>query len=163
MTKKHTSLAMLLTMLGAACSDDSGEPAEHEHEDPEEHACEHATDMSNGTAVTASAAEASAPRINLSEEPYLVTFEQGTRGFLRVAGPVDALVFVGQADSVTSVALEGSTTDVLPAGAPVEHCSDLIPEHFDLELEETGDYAIGVTSATPPLWLMVTPAEGHSH
>jgi hypothetical protein len=161
MTNKYAPLWMFLTMSCLACSD-SDEPAQ-EHEDPEEHACEHAMDPSDGTPITAAEAPADAPALELSEEPYLVEFEQGTRGYVRLTGPTDALLFVGQADAVTSLTFEEASTDLLPESAPVEHCSDLIPEHFDLELDETGDYSLELTTADPPLWLVFTTAEGHTH
>ena len=90
-------------------------------------------------------------------------FEQGTRGYVRLTGPVDALLFVAQPDAVTSLTYEESTTDLLPESAPVQRCSELIPEHFDLELDETGDYSLELTTADPPLWLVYTTAEGHAH
>jgi hypothetical protein len=160
-TSKYVPLWMLLAMSCAACSD-SDDPA-GEREDPEEEACDRATDPSEGTPIIAAQARDSAPALELSEEPYLVELEQGTRGYVRLTGPVDALLFVAQADAVTSLTLEGTMTDVLPEGAPVEQCSDDIPEHFDLELEETGDYSLELTTADPPLWLVYTTAEGHAH
>jgi len=159
--KKHLRNCALLTVLCTGCSDPA-EPEKHE-EDPGEHACEHATDMSDGTSMTAGVDQASAPVLALSEEPYLVDFTTGTTGYLALTGPVDALLFVAQADAVTVLTFGTAGADELPEGAPNEFCPDLIPEHFDLELAETGDYYVELTTAIPPLWLVYMSAKGHAH
>jgi hypothetical protein len=150
--------SLLFAMLSAACSGSS----EPEGEDPEEHACEHAADMSAATPITATADPGAGPTLEISEEPYLVEFDAGTRGHLTVRGPTDSLLFVGQANAVTGLTF-GESGNLLPEAGPVEHCTDLIPEHFDLELEETGDYTLSLTSVAPPLWLVYLSAEGHAH
>jgi hypothetical protein len=152
---------LMLSCLG--CGDDSDEPTPEESEDPAEHACEHAGDMTKGTLITAGADPAAAPALAESEEPYLVDFDSGTRGFVALTGPTDALLFVSQADAVTALTFGTDGADELPEGAPNEFCADLVPEHFDLELAETGDYYLELTTAQPPLWLVYMSAEGHAH
>jgi hypothetical protein len=72
---------------------------------------------------------------------------------------------VEQENVVTGLVHEDDPdTDLLPEGTPNEFCEDDIPEHFDLELEESGDYHLQLgPSALEEVWVVFIGAEGHAH
>lgn len=132
-------------------------------EDPAEHACEHRA--LPGNTVAAASDRASAPTIAIGDDPYTVTPSSATPTYLRVAvsGDTAALLFVGTADVVSGL-YEGDAAVALPTAAPNEFCGTDIPEHFDLDFHEAGDWFIELgPSAAPSVWLMLTEATGHAH
>ncbi|GMV13227.1 MAG: hypothetical protein HS104_11290 [Polyangiaceae bacterium] len=157
---KTTPLLFLLGLLAAACGgEDASTPA---GEDPEEHACEQASET--GTALVAAEDTASAPALALAETPYTVTLPSGKPGYLKLQGPSNALLFFGTANVATGLSFGSDATELLPEGAPNEHCPNAIPEHFDLGLDQSGDYFLRLgPSALPSVWLMLTEVEGHAH
>jgi hypothetical protein len=145
--------------LFTACGDgdSSDEPAE---EDPAEHACAHGSE--SGSSVTASETPENAPVLELADEPYTVTLVPGAVGYVKLAAPAVALLFAGTADVVSELSFEGS--DILPEGSPNEFCEAEIPEHFDLDLDEPGEYALRLgPSGVDSVCLMYLSAEGHAH
>jgi hypothetical protein len=148
----------LFLPLFAACGDgDSSD--EHVEEDPAEHACEHASE--SGSSVTASETPEDAPVLELGDEPYTVTLVPGEVGYVKLAAPAVALLFAGTADVVSGLSFEGS--DILPEGSPNELCEGEIPEHFDLDLDEPGEYVLSLgPSGVNSVWLMYLSAEGHA-
>jgi hypothetical protein len=145
----------------AACSG-GGEAGE----DPGEHACEQVALA--GTAVTAAAALADAPEIDLSDTPYTVALaDDGTgvyAGFVavHVDAETDALLFVDTADVVTGLYQDGVAT-TLAEPAPNALCADALPEHWDLALGPgLWQVELGPT-AVDSLWWMVVSADGHAH
>lgn len=162
---KNTCWLFLTSLLAlAGCSDDR-EITDLPVEDPAEHACEQVSD--DGQAVEATADQADAPVLSVSAAPYAVTLpESGAAraGFVKLRGPADLLLFTDTEAVVTSFLAPGSDTNELPEPAPNEFCADALPEHFDLDLEESGDYvvALGPTSAES-VWLMVLDAADHGH
>jgi hypothetical protein len=144
----------LLTACGDGESSD-----EHEGEDPAEHACEHASE--EGSSVVASETPEDAPLLELGDEPYTVTLTPGAEGYVKLAAPAEALLFAGTSDVVSELTFEGS--DILPEGSPNEFCEAEIPEHFDLDLDEPGDYVLRLgPSGVDSVWLMYVSAEGHA-
>ncbi|MCC7538251.1 MAG: hypothetical protein IT379_18645 [Deltaproteobacteria bacterium] len=132
-------------------------------EDPSEHACEHRSIA--GAALASSAERATAPTITVGEETYTVTPSATERTYLRVVVTRDtpALLFTSVANVVTGL-YEGDAQVTLPAGAPNELCAAEIPEHFDLDFHEAGDWFIELgPSAVPSFWLLLTEATGHAH
>jgi hypothetical protein len=162
-TTTHPLLLPLFPLLAllAACADKGDSGAEVE--DPLSHACEYTAEL--GSAVTAGADRASAPAFPLGEEPATVTLVPGATGYLKVevTGDTAALLFAGTADVVNGLS-QGDSAATLPTGAPNERCADDIPEHFDLDFHEAGDWYIEVgPAAIESVWLMLTSAEGHTH
>jgi hypothetical protein len=145
-------------LLLAACGDDSRTNSE---EDPAAHACEHAAE--SGTALTAAASAEEAPELALDEKPYTVALTPGAAGYVQLTTPAEALLFANRADVVTALLLDGRDAS-LPEPAPNEFCPGEIPEHFDLELEEAGNYVLRLgPSGIDSVWLMYSPAAGHAH
>ena len=148
-----------LFTLAVACN---GGKDSAEEEDPSEHACEHISEA--GTSVTASSDPASAPSISVGEEPYTISLVSGEAGYISATVDADtpALLFVGEADVVTSLQHDGAE-ETLPAPAPNELCPDDIPEHFDLDLH-AGTWVIGLGPVgITDVWLMLASSEGHAH
>jgi len=146
-----------------ACGDNDPKP-DAEHEDPAEHACEHTGE--SGDAVSAGAErDASAPEIELGDDPYTVALRDGEPGYVRIEVDEDTpvLLFASAANVVTSLYHEDEEEEIDGAGAN-EFCDDDIPEHFDLDLHEPGTYYLQLgPSALDEVWILVTEAEGHSH
>jgi hypothetical protein len=156
---KLSFLAIALATTALACgSDESSSPAE----DPAEHACEHIAEA--GTAVAAGADRAGAPALTIAEEPYTVTLLSGAPGFVKIEGPLEGLLFAGTADVVTALFHGDSTDDELPAASPTAFCSAEIPEHYDLDLHESGPFYVQLGPAqVPDVWLMLIDAGAHAH
>jgi hypothetical protein len=159
---KHQVLFVAFALslpLFTACGDgDSSD--EHTEEDPAEHACLHAGE--SGSSLTASETPEDAPVLELGDEPYTVTLVPGAAGYVKLAAPAEALLFAGTADVVSELSFEGS--DILPEGSPNEFCEAEIPEHFDLDLDEPGEYVLRLgPSGVDSVWLMYLSAEGHAH
>jgi hypothetical protein len=148
----------LFIPLVSACGD--GESSdEHAEEDPAEHACLHAGEA--GSSVAASETPEDAPLLELGDEPYTVTLVPGTAGYVELEAPAEALLFAGTADVVSGLSFDGA--DILPEGSPNEFCDAEIPEHFDLDLDEPGDYVLRLgPSGVDSVWLMYLSAEGHA-
>jgi len=151
------TLALFVPLLAACGDDDSSD--EHADEDPAEHACLHAGET--GSEIIASETPEDAPVIELGDEPYTVTLVPGVVGYVKLEAPAEALLFAGTADVVSGLTFDGS--DILPDGAPNEFCEDEIPEHFDLDLDEPGEYVLTLgPSGVDSVWLAYVSAEGHA-
>jgi hypothetical protein len=156
-----TCVSLLLALSLVACgSEDDSEPSHGE--DPGEHACEHVSE--SGTAITAGDSTATAPALGIQDEPYTVTLTPQTAGYVKIQGPLVALLFTDTADVVNALTYEAETTDLLPQAAPNERCASEIPEHFDLDLDDSGSYYLTLgPAAVDHVWLTLTEADGHAH
>lgn len=156
----HAFLLLLTAGVATACGGDDSSTAAGE--DPEVHACEQASQA--GSTLAAAEDAPNAPSLAVSETPYTVTLPSGKPGYLRLEGPLTALLFFGTANVATGLVYGTETTDLLPEGAPDEHCAAEIPEHFDLDLAASGDHFLRLgPAAVPSVWLMLTEAGGHAH
>lgn len=147
-------IALLISLF--ACSGETPE-------DPEAHACEVIDEA--GTAITAAAAmDATAPSITPGETPYTVTLVESAPGYvaIEVAEDTPALLFMGTADVAADLYLPDGTAMGLPDPAPVEACTE-IPEHYDLDLHETGTWYLELgPAAVAEVWLLLHPGS-HTH
>jgi hypothetical protein len=156
-------LLLAAAMIGG-CSDDVDATEAAAEEDPGEHACEHVAQA--GSSLQAAADPADAPELALGEEPVTVALPEegaGFHGYVKLRGPVDALLFSTEEAVVSSLTRVGASSDLLPEAAPNELCGDTVPEHFDLELEDA-DYILELGPASVEhVWLMFLDASGHAH
>jgi hypothetical protein len=159
-TLKQLSIAWTAVLLGACGDPESEQLAE---EDPAEHACEHVGQA--GTPIQgADTRSADAPEIAQAETPYEVALSRSAPVYVRLVGPADGLLFSNPSQIVNGLYFESSTATELPEGAPNEFCPSDVPEHFDLALEQAGNYYLELApSAVASVWLLHTSAEGHGH
>jgi hypothetical protein len=152
---KSVLCALALTALGCA-----SDPEEQPAEDPAAHACEQVGQV--GTAVTAAQSTDRAPALVISDHPYAVALPNLAAGYVRIDGPLEALLFVQTPDVVTGLFRGTTATDELPAPTPNEDCPDEIPEHFDLDFAETRAWYVQLgPAAVNEVWVMLTEAGGH--
>lgn len=155
--------AASLSLLFVGCgSDDVATPTPME-EDPGQHACESFGD--EGSRVSAADDSSDAPEMQPRETPYTIELVDGAAGYVTLRGELQALLFAGEQDVVTGLFHEDDLdTDLLGEGTPNAFCELDIPEHFDLELEEAGNYRLQLgPAAIGELWVVYIDAEGHAH
>lgn len=155
------SMLALLPLL--ACGDD-GPETEAEHEDPAEHACEHAGE--EGERLRASSErDDSAPEIALGDEPFTIELTGDEPGYVRVEVDEDTPVLLfASAENVVTGLFHEDQEEAIDAAGPNEFCEDDIPEHFDLDLHEPGTYYLQLgPSVLDEAWILLTEAEGHGH
>jgi hypothetical protein len=154
--------AILLLMNSGCGSDDDGANGAAE-EDPGEHACEVVGDT--GIRVAAAAVPDEGEELEPAETPYTIELIDGAPGYVTLHGGEDALLFVEARNVVTGLFHEDDLdTDLLEVGTPNEFCEADIPEHFDLELEESGHYHLQLgPAAIDEVWVLYIGTEGHAH
>jgi hypothetical protein len=157
--RQFLAKVLLAAVLGGCGSDDEPDAIA---EDPAEHACEHVTVV--GTTVEAAPERSAAPTIAISESPYTVELVTSGPGYLRIQGPLEALLFVGTADVLNALYHADAIETELPEASPNEFCASEIPEHFDLDLHETDSFYLELgPAAVPRVWLLLSSAVGHAH
>lgn len=164
------TLNAVMTLAGvlalAGCGDDSHDhdPNDHEaEEDPGEHACEAFEDGRAETLSGAAERNIDTPLLEQGEDAYDVSLDESAPRYVRLDGATEGLLFAGVENIVSALYYEDESDDLLPDSAPNEFCSNDIPEHFDLDLDD-GDYFLELSpSAVSEVWLIFTTAEGHAH
>ena len=135
-------------------------------EDPAEHACEVLEPGTTADTATAAAArDDSPPELAMGETALDVTLTEDGGGWLHIDVSEDtmALLFVDTADVVTGLYHNDEQDNELPTGSPNSLCSDVSPEHYDLDLHE-GEWALELgPSALDTVRLLLISADGHGH
>lgn len=148
------TLILTLTLIAACGGGD-------EPEDPATEVCAHLGDT--GAELTATATRSAAPAITVSDKPWKITLPAQQKSHVKISNSGDnALLLAVDTAAVVNGLLFGDIEQTLGAPAPLAGCADTAPEHFDLDLEETGDYFLVLgPSVAQTVQLMLVLGEGH--
>lgn len=160
MSSKPRYLLVAL-VLGACSSDTDSTPAE---ETVEEHVCEHIAE--SGTAIAASAVrDSSAPVIEVGENTYLVSLNADSPVYVRITNTADtAYLLAASEDNVVGDLYFGDEATATTSAGALAECSSNVAAHYDLDLEEIGDYYLALgPSATSSVKLVLASGAEHGH
>jgi len=155
--KYATRLTLPFLAFAFACG------GEEEHEEPDVAACTHIQEAASP--LTASATRESAPAIAFGESPYEVTLDAAEKTYVAVtvAEAKHGVFYLSAADVATGKMFLGQTELALEASSANEHCAAAIPDHYHLELDAAGTYAIELSPSAVKVKLLLLEEDEDAH
>lgn len=156
--KNKTAILATIIFGGFACGEE--EPKEPSID---EEAC--ALIAKTPTVITANADRAAAPALATGENVYQITLDTAMKTYVQVvaAEPGDFAMFLSLDNVASGKYFLGAAEKTLAGGEPNENCAAAIPDHYHLELEEAGTYAIELNPSAAKVNVVIHPDEDHAH